>query len=447
MSGAQRDPVLRLWLDGQPFEDSGRWVLQAEVDERCEDASTFRVVLDLSPVTGPDGGDWDLLERGRFALDMGLPDVGLLRRVTIGFGLTGGDQGQPEVDMIVLDGYVTAVEAVIGPSRVPDSSLVLTGSDAMCLMHLSTATREWYGLTDRDIAAELFGKYGFATGADTLDPTSPVRERSRASMLQRGTDAQFLRHLAQRNGYELFLEPAQGPVTPGPHPTTSVTGHFHAPRPDATPQPVLDLFPRETPTVVDLRARWDSHDASRWRGWHIDEVSRRLQRADVTDAGYARMGSAGRQAFLTERLGQIAPVRSGTAIAGTAGDGSAGAGSAGDGSAAGTDAGAAQVLDVQSDGVPHSGEELVAMARAAYRRSDWFAVAHATVRGERYPTVIRSRRPVDLSGAGHLLDGTWYATGVRHRWGVDPADPQREQVTTRYEADVTLVRNALGGMP
>jgi len=70
-----------------------------------------------------------------------------------------------------------------------------TGTDAMCLMHLSTATREWYGLRDSDIAAELFGKYGFASGPDSIEATAPVREQSRASMVQRGTDAQFLRNL------------------------------------------------------------------------------------------------------------------------------------------------------------------------------------------------------------------------------------------------------------
>jgi hypothetical protein len=35
---------------------------------------------------------------------------------------------------------------------------------------------------------------------------------------------------------------------------------------------------------------------------------------------------------------------------------------------------------------------------------------------------------------------------VRHRWGVNPEMPEAEQVVRRYEADVTLVRNALGGL-
>lgn len=441
MAGTHREPRLRLWLDGVPVARSGEWVLQVEVEERCSEASTFRIACDLSPVAAGATGDWDLLERGTFAREHGLPDLGLLRRVTVGFALTGGPADTPDAEAIVLDGYVTAVEAVIGESRVPDSTLVLTGMDALYLMHLSTGTREWSGLTDSEIAGELFAKYGFASGPDSLEASSPVRERRRGSMVQRGTDAEFLRTLARRNGFEMYLEPAQGAVRPGAHPTTAVVGHFHSPRPDGRPQPVLDLFPRETPTLVNLRARWDGHGVTRWRGWHIDEVTRRLHAVDVTDPAYLRMGSHGRGRVLAERLAAIAPVRAGAAVPGTVGDGVAAgeAGSAPDG--------AAQVLDVQSAEVPHTGIELASLARAAYRESDWFAVAHATVRCERYPVIIRSRRPVELSGAGHLLDGRWYARSVRHRWGVDPADPEREQTTTRYEADVTLVRNALGGLP
>lgn len=426
-----REAFVRLWLDGTPVEGVERWLLQAEVEERCDDASTFRLVFDMSPVGDGSGpGDWDLLEHGTLAREAGLPDVGLLRRVTIAFGLTGGEGGQADVETVVLDGYATGVEAVIGPSRVPDSSLVLTGSDALCLMHTSATTREWFDVTDADVARELFGRYGFAVGSDSVEDTSPDRARERGSILQRGTDAQFLRTLAQRNGFEWYLEPVPGAVQAGTHPTSSLIGHFHRPRPDGETQPTLDLFPREDPTVIAMRARWDSHQATRWRGWHVDEVSRRLATADVTDPGYGRMGSHSREQVLAERLGAIRPVRSGTAVL-------AGGGEGGD----------RQVLEVASGDVPDDATELTTLTTAAYRSSDWFAVAHATIRGERYPQVVRSRRPVELGGAGHLLDGRWYARSVRHRWGVDPQEPEVEQATTRYEADVVLVRNALGGMP
>ncbi|MND01437.1 hypothetical protein D3C83_204280 [compost metagenome] len=61
------------------------------------------------------------------------------------------------------------------------------------------------------------------------------------------------------------------------------------------------------------------------------------------------------------------------------------------------------------------------------------------VEGLRYPSVLRPRRPVEMFGAGKLLDGTWYVRGLRHRW-------ERDAVVKRYEIDVDLVKNALGGM-
>jgi hypothetical protein len=107
--------------------------------------------------------------------------------------------------------------------------------------------------------------------------------------------------------------------------------------------------------------------------------------------------------------------------------------------------GALSAVDIQSADVPHSDAELAALARAELRLADWFAVGTGTVLTERYPAVVRSRRPIGLTGAGRLLDGRWYVQAVRHRWGVDPDHPEVEQSVRRYEADVTLVRNALGG--
>ena len=62
-----------------------------------------------------------------------------------------------------------------------------------------------------------------------------------------------------------------------------------------------------------------------------------------------------------------------------------------------------------------------------------------------HPGIVRSRRPIRLTGAGHLLDGRWYVLGVRHRLAVEIDEPDLEPLSRRYEADVTLVRNDLGG--
>ncbi len=440
----QRRATLRLWLDGEPLAAFGDSVLSLEVDERADEASTLRMTLDLSPVaTGAGEGDWDALEYGAFAEAHGLPAFRLLSRVTVQLGLAdatgpgGSAGGSAEATATVFDGFVTAVEPVFGESRVPDSILVLMGIDASCLMHLETITRPWHGLADAQIAAELFGKYGFDASPDaTIEDGRVSRIADRPGLVQRGTDAEFLRMLARRNGFEWYVEPAGGRVRPGSHPGTDVVGHFHSPRVDGPEQPVLSLFPREAPTLKAFRARYDSHQPARIRSWHVDEQSRLLQRVDVADTGLTRMGSHSRADVLTERLAAIQPLRRGAAT--TAGPGSlVGAGGAG----------GLTTLDIASGDVPHSAVELLALARAGLRTTDWFVSGRGTVQAERYGAILRPRRPVRISGAGHLLDGRWYVQGVRHRWGVDPEDPQQEQTVRRYEADVTVVRNALGGLP
>ena len=143
-----------------------------------------------------------------------------------------------------------------------------------------------------------------------------------------------------------------------------------------------------------------------------------------------RMGSHCRADVLTERLGAIQPVQ------GRRGD-------------RGTAVGCRQPAGDAST----SPRERAALRRSSsatwpgptLRAADWFVTGTGTVQSDRYPAIVRPRRPVTVSGAGHLLDGRWYVQGVRHRWGVDPAAPEREQPVRRYEADVTVVRNALGG--
>jgi hypothetical protein len=436
VSDRQRQPGLRLWLDGRPLEGLGEWVLQVEVDERADEASTFRMTVDMSPISGDRAdGDWDVLEHGTFADEHHIPDFRLLRRVTVQFSLASDDPTEAEIAATVFDGYVTGVEPVFGESRVPDSMLVLTGMDASCLMHMETVTRTWDGTTDARIAQEIFEKYGFAarpgSGPDaTVEDGGLDRVQDRASLVQRATDAEFLRLLARRNGFEFYVEPAGGQVPEGPHPGTGVVGHFHSSRVDAEEQPAVGLFPRDAPSLIDFRARYDGLQPTRILGWHVDEQSRKVKRVDVADPAYGRMGSHSRADVLRERLAAIQPVRRRAATTST-----------------GRPAPDApfEPVDLQSSDVPHTDGELSALARADYRMADWFVVGTGTVQCERYPAIVRSRRPIGVRGAGHLLDGRWYVQGVRHRWGVDPDAPEEEQAMRRYEADLTLVRNALGG--
>jgi len=86
--------------------------------------------------------------------------------------------------------------------------------------------------------------------------------------------------------------------------------------------------------------------------------------------------------------------------------------------------------------VPHDETEVGNLAWSDFLAADWLVAATARVRAGMYPQILRARRPVDVKGAGKLLDGTWYIKSVRHRWIWD--DEQNE-----YELDTEMVRDAL----
>jgi hypothetical protein len=274
-------------------------------------------------------------------------------------------------------------------------------------------------MTDAEIARSIFEKYNFATTSESIEDTTPTRDPDRGTLVQRLTDAEFLHYLARRNGFEWYLEPEQGDVRSGAHPGDTLVGHFHSPRPHEDAQPALQLFPHDEPSLIEYRAKWESHRPTRIRSWHIDDQSRLIHRADVSEPGYDPLNPDGYNLarIMEERFREVFTT-------GTPPD----------------------LMDIRSSDVPHDSEEVTTLARSYYREADWFVVGEGKVRCHLYPAILRARRPIELSGAGHLLDGRWCLIRVRHRWAMDDETPDTEPVTRRYEADVTMVRNDLGGM-
>ena len=394
---SQRLAYLDVWIDGVPMADAIGRIRRLEVDERADDVSSFHMTLDMSPADG----DWTALSDGRFAL---------LHRMTIGFGLGSPDTKAPDVKDVVFDGYITAVEPVFGIDRSSESSLELFGLDAGCLMHLEERQRRFEGLTDSAIAAKIYGEYGFAAARDAIEPTAPNRDPDRGTMLQRSTDADFIRMLARRNGFEAYVERTGGPVKEGAAAAPESAGHFHRPRPDRDKQPTLALTPHQAPTLIEMKARWESHRPSEIRAHHLDERTRRIRSSTITKPRFARLGKTGRGDIIAGKLAGILPKRSDLVAVG-----------------------------LQHVDVPHESTEVGNLAWSDVLAADWLVEASARVRATAYPKILRARRPVDVAGAGKLLDGAWYVKAVRHCWTWD--DDQNQ-----YELEVELVRDALNGV-
>jgi hypothetical protein len=389
----QHEAFLSLWVDGEPVDDIDDRLQRVEVVERTHDASSFRIVLSMSP--SDQDASWPLLDDERFHL---------MRRLTVALGVGPYKTGEPEALVVVLDGYITSLEPYFGPDRVPDSTLEIGGLDASCLMHFEARVREWYDKSDSQIVREIYESYGF--DCDIAD-MAPTRSRDRSSVLQRSTDAEFVRMLARRNGCECFVEPRDTSVTQGSHPGRAIIGHFHRPRLDSKPQPALSLSPRAYPSLMSMRARWQSHRPTSVVARHLDPHTRRIQTSSQDGPKLPKLGSQSRIDLIGPRLQTL---KRGATL---------------------------RPLGLQHERVPHDQSELDNFVFAAHMDNDWLAEATGKVQGLRYETIVRPRRLVDVEGAGTQLDGPWYVRSAAHVW-------ERNKATDSYEVDLEMCRNALG---
>lgn len=190
-----------------------------EVETAIGQASIFRLHFDLSRNSF---GDFDAM-----TVDLFRPLVPIRISVSAGLGL-------PQT---LINGYVN--DARLGVRNEPGAStLEVVGMDALgTLMAHIQQPFTWPNLPDSAIATAIFGKYGLLPVVPV--PTPPLRTMVDTTTTQRANDAVYLRQLASRHAYELYIQP---------DPVAGLdTGHFHPPLTVAPPQGVLSIdFGRQT---------------------------------------------------------------------------------------------------------------------------------------------------------------------------------------------------------
>ena len=99
------------------------------------------------------------------------------------------------------------------------------------------------------MANAIFDTYGFTADPGNLDDDSSAHTEDGASLMQRASDAQFLRDLARRGGklFRVFCTD-----TPGER-----TGFFGMPSLDGDPVSTLILNPADSANVGELDITWD----------------------------------------------------------------------------------------------------------------------------------------------------------------------------------------------
>ncbi|MGH1491150.1 MAG: hypothetical protein ACRBK7_17445 [Acidimicrobiales bacterium] len=289
--------------------------------------------------------------------------------VTIGLEAT--DDGQwvsvldelaaPDAELVVrvvgTDAY-TFSGLVVGASWTIDaegaSQMVIRAMDRSVEMDRVEHVVPWPGTADSAIASTIFANYGFGAEVETT-PSGPSPDAF--TPMQRGTDWAFLKSLAAKWGYSVYLE-TDGDQT---------VGHFH---------PVDPLAPAGT--VMPL-------------GFGMAAVSTQVE-VDFETGGAVRVA-------------RIPPLGSGPVEAEADGSDRL----QGDESIA---AAASTLLgpdDVDGEIDPFES----ASGRA---RQDAFGVRlTATIEPIKRGPLIRARRTIEIEGLGTRLSGLYLAERVRHR--------------------------------
>ncbi len=329
-----------------------------QVEDHAELADLVRIKLTVG--VRPDGGGWTILDDDTFS-----------RLAGVSVGIRIGNTKET-----LINAYV--VETSVNFSAQPGQSiLTVVAMDPTVLMNLEEKIKPWPDMADSDIAAAIFGDYGFTP---KVKDSQPARTDNEHRVIQRGTDIAFLIQLAQRNGCECYVETS---------PAGRVEGHFHPPDVSQSPQGVLTLNMGEATNVSAFSVTNDMLKAVTVQAKGLEVESGSDQPAESQSQSGDELGSGG--SVPSDRPRKILLAKTGLAKA----------------------------------------SELQTAAQAVVDRSAWAILAEGELNASTYGGVLRAKRPVTVRGAGRTLSGTYYVHRVLHSF---TAEGYRQRFSLRRNA-------------
>jgi uncharacterized protein len=341
-------------------------LIAVEISERIGEPSSFALQVALHKL--PNGG-WSRVDETTFA-DGGFAPW---QRITIGSSY----DDQPDV---LLDGYVAGVAPRFEPVEA-DSYLFVWGHDASYAMDVDEKVKEWPDKKYSDIAKEIFQSYGLTVGE--VADTQVQHDQNKDLLIQRGTDWQFLRYLARRVGFDVFVRGGQA--------------YFRPPDPSRSPQKDLAVHMGQLLTnVIWFEPRVVGDLPTTITRMRANAVTKKVETISVTDSPLKLLGKRNGDAL---RGGRKIPAQP-TAL-----------------------------------GVPEpvvSDQALEALATGVRRHNDWIVTGEGELDGMLYGRALRADGMVLIKGAGKAFSGRYYVSEVIHRFTA-------EGYTQRFK----VMRNAL----
>ena len=356
-----------LLAGGMPVTDFDSSLLDVEIEENVDMPGAFRLSL---PVKVSADGDYDTPSDPRF---------GPMSNIAV---TAQAADGQAHC---LIDGYVLAQEVHLDAAAAA-STVRISGQDSSWLMNMSEKVREWADVTDAAAANSIFGDYGFTPDPRNFDEDSAAHTADTASLMQRASDAQFLRELARRSGkfFRVFCTD-----TPGVR-----TGAFVAPSVDGDPAVTLTLNPSDEANVGPLGVSWDIMRPTSVTAQQLlfTDSSGEPSGGETSDSGIADLDSSGLSEFAQQPVSALLAtpaVDSGT---------------------------------------------LEQRARSVVREAGWFVRCEGSTDTGRLGAILRAGTIAEVEAAGSLHSGKYLVWSVRHH------------ITAgTHEMKFVLMRNAVGG--
>ena len=317
-------------------------------------------------------GSWTYFDDHRLAL---------FTKVTVKIGFTGDggsfddmgcSKGGNEGLKTVFDGYITGVDITL--SSEPGSSFVnVNAMDPSVLMSLEEKIATWPNMADSDIVERILANYGLPLKADR---TATKHLEADTTVVQRGTDIQFVRNLARRNGLEFYFDTDEI--------TGKTTGYFLAPQLDGAPQRDLAVQFGDESNLVSFSARLCGLRPLTVKLVQMDVKTNRPNTAQIGDTLLTKLGDDDANALIGAPVGSL--VRPKDAIA---------------------------LMLVM--GTPTSdATEMKTLGQAVRDEAGWFITAKGEINSDAYQSVLRPHRLVLVKGAGKPYSGKYYVTKVVH---------------------------------
>jgi hypothetical protein len=355
-----------LLVGGAAITDFDTSLLDVEIEENVDMPGAFRVSL---PIKVSSTGDYDTPTDPRF---------GPMSNIAV---TAQAADGQAHC---LIDGYVLAHEIHLDAAAA-SSTLKISGQDASWLMNMSETVREWADVTDGAAANTIFGDYGFTPDPKNLDDDSAAHTSDTASLMQRASDAQFLRDLARRSGkfFRVYCTDKPGVRT----------GAFVTPAVDGDAVLTLTLNPSDKANIGPLGVSWDIMRPTSIgaRQLLFTDSSGESAGGDSTDPGIADLDATGLSDFAEQPVSALLTtpaVDSGT-------------------------------LDQR--------------ARAVLREAGWFVRCEGSTDTSRLGAILRAGTVVQVEAAGSLHSGKYLVWSVRHHIHANA-----------HEMKFVLMRNAVG---